>query len=99
MIVVRNVFQLKYGKAREAVGVMKEGVAIQKRLAPDASARLLTDVTGRHYTLVLEVTLPNLAALEATVPLIFGDKNFQSNYQKMVPLVESGHREIFTIVD
>jgi hypothetical protein len=99
MIVVRNVFRLKYGKAREAVAVMKDGVAIQKRLAPDASARLLTDVTGRHYTLVLEVTVPNLAALEATVPLVFGDKEFQSNYQKMVPLVESGHREIFTIVD
>jgi len=99
MIVVRNVFQLKYGKAREALAVMKDGVAIQKRLAPDASARLLTDVTGRHYTLVLEVTVPNLAALEATVPTIFGDKDFQANYQKMVPLVESGHREIFTIVD
>ena len=99
MIVVRNVFQLKFGKAREAVAVMKEGVAIQKRLAPDASARLLTDVTGRHYTLVLEMTLPNLAALEAMAPRIFGDKDFQANYQKMVPLVESGHREIFTIVD
>jgi len=47
----------------------------------------------------LEVTVPNLAALEATVPTIFGDKDFQANYQKMVPLVESGHREIFTIVD
>ena len=33
------------------------------------------------------------------VPLIFGDKDFQLNYQKMVQLVESGHREIFTIVD
>ena len=99
MILVRNVFRLKYGKAREALAVMKEGVAIQKRLAPDASARLLTDVTGRHYTLVLELTVPNLAALEATVPVIFGDKDFQANYQKMVPLVESGHREIFTIVD
>jgi hypothetical protein len=99
MIVVRNVFQLKYGKAREALAVMKDGVAIQKRLAPDASARLLTDVTGRHYTLVLELMVPNLAVLEATVPTIFGDKDFQANYQKMVPLVESGHREIFTIVD
>ena len=28
-----------------------------------------------------------------------GDKDFQAKYQKMVPLVESGHREIFTIVD
>jgi hypothetical protein len=99
MIVIRNVFQLKFGKAREALVVMKEGVAIQKRLAADASARLLTDVTGPHYTLVLELTVPNLAAFEATVPRIFGDKDFQTNYQKMVPLVESGHREIFTIVD
>ena len=99
MIVIRNVFQLKYGKAREALAVMKDSIAIQKRLAPDASARLLTDVTGRHYTLVLEVTVPSLAAFEGTVPSIFGDKDFQANYQKMVPLVESGHREIFTIVD
>jgi hypothetical protein len=99
MIVIRNVFRLKYGKAREALAVMKDGIAIQKRLAPDASARLLTDVTGRHYTLVLEVTVPSLAAFEGTVPSIFGDKDFQANYQKMVPLVESGHREIFTIVD
>jgi hypothetical protein len=99
MIVIRNVFNLKFGKAREAAAVMKEGVAIQKRLAPDASARLLTDLTGRRYTLVLEVTTANLAALEATVPRIFGDKDFQANYQKMTPLVESGHREIFTIVE
>jgi len=99
MIVIRNVFQLKFGKAREALAVMKEGVAIQKRLAADASARLLTDVTGPHYTLVLELTMPNLAVLDATVTRIFGDKDFQANYQKFVPLVESGHREIFTIVD
>jgi hypothetical protein len=45
------------------------------------------------------VTVPSLAALEATVPRIFGDQEFQPNYQKMVPLVESGHREMFTIVD
>jgi hypothetical protein len=99
MIVIRNVFQLKFGKAREALAVMKDGVAIQKRLAPEGSARLLTDVTGRHYTLVLEVTVPNLAAIETMVPRVFGDPEFQANYQKMMPLVESGHRELFTIVE
>ena len=46
MIVIRNVFRLKFGKAREAVAVMKDGVAIHKRIAPDVSIRLLTDVTG-----------------------------------------------------
>ena len=99
MIVIRNAFRLKFGKAREALAVMKEGLAIQKRLVPVASARLLTDVTGPHYTLVLELTAPNLAAFEAEMPKIFGDKDFQANYQKLIPLVESGHREIFTIVD
>lgn len=99
MIVIRNVFQLKFGKAREALAVMKDGIAIQKRLVADASARLLTDVTGPHYTLVLEVTVANLATFEAVAPRIFGDKDFQANYQQMIPLVESGHREIFTIVD
>ena len=82
MVVVRNVFQLKFGKAREAVAVMKEGVAIQKRLAPEGSPRLLTDVTGRHYTLVLEMTVPNLAAFEATAPRVFGERSFRRTIKR-----------------
>jgi hypothetical protein len=99
MIVVRNVFHLKFGKAREAVAIMKDGLAIQKKLGSDLSTRLLTDVTGEFYTLVLELTAPSLAVLETTQPRIMGDNDWQANYQKFVPLVESGHREIFTLVE
>jgi len=99
MLVVRNSFQLKFGKAREAMAVMKEGMAIQKRAGLDTPMRLLTDLTGRHYTLVLEITIKNLAELEETMPKIMGNPEWQANYQKMTPLVESGHREIFTIVE
>jgi hypothetical protein len=101
MIVIRNVFQLKFGKAREAVAVMKEGRAIEKRVMSgvEYSSRVLTDVTGPFYTLVLEVTLPNLAAFESNVPRLFGDKDWQANSQKMTPLVESGYREVLSIVD
>jgi hypothetical protein len=99
MILVRNVFQLKFGKAREAVAIIKDGIAIQKKLGSEVSMRLLTDITGQFYTLVLELTVPSLAALETTQPRIMGDKDWQANYQKFVPLVESGHREIFTIVE
>jgi hypothetical protein len=99
MIVVRNVFRLKFGKAREAVAVMKEGIAIQKRLGSDISSRLLTDVTGEFYTLVLELTVASFSALETAQPRIMGDKDWQANYQKFIPLVESGYREIFTIVE
>jgi len=101
MIVVRNVFQLKFGKAREAVALMKEGLAIQKRVmaGTDFSTRVLTDVTGPFYTLVLEMTAPNVAAVESTMPRMFADKDWQANYQKLGALVESGYREIFTIVE
>jgi len=101
MIVVRNVFQLKFGKAREAVALMKEGLAIQKRVmaGTDFSTRVLTDVTGPFYTLVLEMTAPNVAAVESTMPRLFADKDWQANYQKVGALVESGYREIFTIVE
>ncbi len=101
MIVVRNVFQLKYGKAREALPLVREGLAIQKRALTgvEFSTRLLTDVTGPFYTLVLELTVPNLASFETNAPRLFADKEFQANQQKMVPLVESGYREIFTILE
>jgi hypothetical protein len=101
MIVIRNVFRLKFGKTREALALMKEGVAIQKKALAgvDFSTRLLTDVTGPFYTLVLELTVPNLATFETSAPRLFGDKDWQANYQKMAPLVESGHREVFTIVE
>ncbi len=101
MVVVRNVFQLKFGKAKEAVALMKEGLAIQKRAITDVefSTRLLTDVTGPFYTLVLELTVPSIAMFESYAPKLFGNKEWQANYQKVGELVESGYREIFTVVE
>jgi hypothetical protein len=57
----------------------------------------LTDLTGPFYTVVLELTLPTLSAFETEAPRLMADKDFQANYQKLVPLVESGQREIFII--
>ena len=102
MTVIRNVFRLKFGKTRDAVALLKEGMAIQKRaLGSDAnfSNRLLTDMTGPFYTVVLELTVPNLAAFETLAPRLFSDKEWQANYQKFSELVESGYREVFNTVE
>jgi len=66
MVVIRNVFQLKFGKAREALALVKEGVEIQKRAfsGVEFSNRVLTDITGPFYTLVLELTVPSLGEFE-----------------------------------
>jgi hypothetical protein len=102
MVVIRNVFQLKFGKAREAVGIVKEGLAIQKRIATTAGVdfrtRLLTDVTGPFYTLVLELMVPSMTVFEQNAAAFMGNAEWQANYQKLQPLVDSGYREIFTVV-
>jgi hypothetical protein len=78
---------------------LKDGLAIQKRLGVDVSQRLLTDLTGDFYTVVLELTLPNLAAVEGTMSKVMGNSEWQTNYQKFVALVESGERQIYSVVE
>ena len=99
MVVIRNVFRLKFGKAKEGVALFKEGMAIQNRLGSRFNARLLTDLTGPFYTVVLELTVPSLSAFETEAPRLMADKDWQSNYQNITALVESGYREIFTLVE
>jgi hypothetical protein len=99
MIVIRNVFRLKFGKAKEALPLFKETVAIQKRAGAPFTARILTDLTGPFYTVVLELTVASVSAWESEAPKFMADKEFQANYQKLTPLVESGYRELLTVVE
>lgn len=97
MILVRNVFRLKFGMAKEAVAHMKEGIKTIARLMPSTSPRVLTDLVTDFYTVVLEMTFDSLAAYEENSKAAMGEKDWQEWYQKFVPCVDSGHREVFTI--
>ena len=61
--------------------------------------RILTDLTGQYYTLVLESTYKSLADYEETAQKEMSAQGMGALYQKFVPLVDSGRREIFTIVE
>jgi len=97
MIVVRNVFQLKFGKAKEAMALMKESTGILQRQG-EPIPRYLTDLTGPFYTLVMELSYDNLAALEKSQKESMSSKEFGEWYQRFIPLVESGHRELYTVI-
>ena len=100
MILVRNVFRLKFGKAREGVAAGKETIASARRAAGhEVPIRMLTDLTGEFYTLVIERSYPSMIAFEETAKALMAEPQWQAAYQKLIPLVESGHRDIFTIVD
>ena len=99
MIVVRDIFQLKFGKARDALKLFEDLRDVAKRTGFDlGEQRVLTDLTGPYYTLVMESTYPSLADYERELKSGLGTDEWRKWYKDMVPLVDSGRREIFTIV-
>jgi hypothetical protein len=96
-ILVRNVLQLQFGRAKEALELLKEGLKFAEKEA-SGSARVLTDLTGPFYTLVLEISYQNRAAYEAAMKRMSESKKWGTGCRNFNPLVVSGHREIFTVV-
>ncbi len=97
MLVVRNTFRLRFGKAKEAIAVAKDMVSLNAK-AGFSDTRLLVDVVTDHYTLILEMMIDSLADLESRMSQVMGHPEWQSCYARFVPLVESGKREIFRVV-
>ncbi|MCX6290818.1 MAG: NIPSNAP family protein [Bacteroidetes bacterium] len=98
MIVVRDVFRMKFGKAKDVKALMRE---FSKLMEPDEmkNSRVLFDLIGPSYTMVLEFTYQNLAELEESLGKSMSKKEWGEWYQKFIPLIESSYREIFTIFE
>lgn len=94
MILVRDVFQAKYGKGGELVALFKEA----REQWPVAYApRILTDVSGPFFTVVSETEVEDMAAWEQRSAEVFAMADFGQWFARMEPLVRSGRREFFNI--
>ena len=99
MIVVRNVFRVKFGQSKPAVAAFQEGRALIKKLGMKAESRLLTDLVGISYTIVHELQFENLSAFEQEIKKATGSPEWRAWYETFIPYCESGSREIFNIVE
>ena len=97
MIVVRDIFNLKFGKAKDAKALMSEAKEITKKYGFN-QMRALTDLTGQSYRLILESEWNSLGDWENSMKNGTGASDWQKWYQKFIPLVDSASREIMTIV-
>jgi hypothetical protein len=98
MIIVRNVFQLKFGHAKDAKALIPEGRGLMKQHGM-TGVRFMTDVTGQFYTLDMEMSFESLSAYEKSASETMGTKEFSAWYGKFMAHVESGHREIYSVVE
>jgi hypothetical protein len=100
MILVRNVFRLKFGQAREAVSAWKDGMAIAEKAGLGGRYRLLTDLAGPDfYTLVLEGTYESLADFEQSAQKLMSNPDWRAWYPRVTALSEGGYREILNVVE
>ena len=97
MIIERTEFKIKFGKMKEALAIWKEIFEQFKDAKDKPKVRILTDLTGPSYTLILEMSLRSFQDI--------GFKNYQwmtnekavELYKQVVPLCESASRTLYTI--
>ena len=97
MIIERNVFHLKFGKAKEAKAMWVEYLDMAKKKDPALEARLLTDLTGTSYTLILELHIRSFVDITPIVVRMLGAAEWRTFYDKFIPLCETASRSLYKI--
>jgi hypothetical protein len=101
MIVERLVFHAKFGQGDDVAKAFAEWRDVHgPRFG--LSARVMIDVTGPMFTVVLETDyrdLSHVAQVQADLEKEFARPEFGAWFQKWSSLTESGTRELYRVVD
>ena len=93
MLLIRNVFRCKPGKASALVKMFKE-TASKSPAGTMPNARVMTDIASGFWTVVFEIEAESLDAWERQSQAMSAARKPMEGY---MDLVESGYREIFKI--
>jgi hypothetical protein len=96
MILVRVTFQAAYGKAGEIVEILKRDMPMDEE---GGRGRILTDLSGAFDTVVLENEIESIDDYFTRLREMFAEENANESesMRKVAEMIESGHREFFTI--
>ena len=94
MILVRQVFQVKYGHMNEVLAAMK---AFTGSDTPFQGVRVLTDISGNNFTLVMEMKAESVDAYMHAMQAMFQNPDQAGIGDAFDQYIESGSREFYTI--
>jgi hypothetical protein len=98
MILVRLVFQTKWGKAQEVIDGFKQNAEMMRRIVgPNVRARILSDLSGPFHTVVQEMEVESLAEWERIRAATFANPEFQQAQASSEQPFVSGRTEFYTI--
>jgi len=99
MLIIREVFTAKPGQASKLAKLFKKGFN-------DPKVRVMTDLVGRYNSVVIEMEAQNLAEFEKQMqeyksgkPHPEMDPEAAQEMSKYTEMYQSGHREIFEVLE
>jgi hypothetical protein len=97
MLLVRDILQIDPARMKEVRELAEKNLGLLRKFDLPVT-RLLTDLVGDYYTLVIESEVPDLGTYEKGLRGGFADPEWQAFYGKIRATVRGGRREIFTIL-
>ncbi|HPO58360.1 MAG TPA: hypothetical protein PLV53_05900, partial [Anaerolineaceae bacterium] len=91
-----DVFQVKFGKIDQAVDLFSNPEKNVPFKTIPYSHNVMTDISGKMYTLVSELAVPGLEEYRAGRDAVFETKEFQDWFRQFQLFVEGGRREYYT---
>jgi hypothetical protein len=95
MFVERNVFHLKFGQAKPAVTLWKDYLEKVHRENNTIHVRMLTDLSGQGYSLIMEQLFDTYAQMEPGACPLVNRPDWKEFYQQFIPYCESSERTLY----
>ena len=97
MILIRNIYQLKFGRIDQAVGLFQRMPEVAGRASATVRQHALTDISGPMYTFVSELLAPSLARWEQARSEFYDQPGFEEWFREFQQVVQVGHQDFFTV--
>jgi hypothetical protein len=94
MNLARQVFHVRFGESGATVELLQE---LLDRFMPSTSGRILTDISGRDFMVVLEYEAENLMAWEQLRQRVYSDPDFGEWFGRFSGYVKTSFTELYTI--
>jgi hypothetical protein len=97
MFVERNIFSLKFGQARPAIDLWKNYLEKAHRENNDIHVRMLTDLSGPGYSLIIEQIFNSYAELEPSKCALVNRPDWKEFYQQFIPYCVASERTLYKL--
>jgi hypothetical protein len=98
MLLIRDVFRCKPGKARAVAERFKQALASMEREDGFKSCRVMVDYVASYWTVVLQAEIESLVQFEQHAQTFSSRPEVRQALEGYMDLVDGGHREIYRIV-